>query len=127
MGEMEEHFNSMIDVATALQERGHEVYIITNGLDAIRQKSKDHAEKLGVNMVYTNYEMTIEDKSRKLKGLEDPGSTFLSEWHPYVLDEVKKLGPDVIVSDSSSCFGCTEDLGIPVIINAPTPFCYMEQ
>ena len=52
------HFLPMENVASALKEAGHEVYIITNGSDAMKKKTGNFESKYGIQMIYTECGLT---------------------------------------------------------------------
>ena len=42
------HLMPMENVATALKDAGHDVYIITNGIELIKKKTADFEKKYGI-------------------------------------------------------------------------------
>ena len=80
------HMQPMLHCATALREKGHEVYIITNGSDNMRAKTPAMAAKIGAKMEFTECGL---DYDRDLlrhptHSGEFPLDTFLRKWHPHV-------------------------------------------
>ena len=89
------------------------------------------AEKHGIIMDYTNCGLDIDiDGMRqpKKKG-EMPLDTFMMEWHPFVEEMLKKLQPDVVLSDYFSCPGTinANRMKLPLVINVPTSLAYFER
>lgn len=119
------HFMPIMNCATALKDAGHDVYIITNGNDFIKEKTKGYEEKYGFTMVYTNCGLTNEDamKDPPNKCDGDPINIFLETWRPYVKESMKLVAPDIVVSDFFSVPGvyAAQELDIPVVINVPGP------
>lgn len=110
--------------ATALKDAGHDVYIITNGNDYIKEKTKGFEEKYGITMVYTACGLTNEDAVRDPRGMcENPINTYMETWLPYMRETMKQVAPDIVVNDFFSVPGIitAKELGIPVVINVPGP------
>lgn len=71
------HFMPLSNCATALREAGHDVYIVTNGNDFIKEKTKGFGEKYGITMVYTDCGLVNDDAFRKPKSkCEYPINTY---------------------------------------------------
>lgn len=122
------HLNPIVNCATALQEQGHELHIITNGNDRIKEKTATYKDQYSIEMHYTDCGLASEDLLKVPEGMEDPTEAYLKKWDPYVYDLVAKLKPDLVLSDFFSCCGtkAAMKLGIPAVINLPGPTKYLE-
>lgn len=116
------HFIPIQNCATSLKEAGHDVYMITNGNDYIKEKTKGFEDKYGIQMAFTDCGLTNEDALREPKGkCEDPINTYMVTWLPHLRKTMKEVAPDIIVCDFTSSAGIIvgDEMNIPVVINVP--------
>ena len=68
-------------------------------------------------------------KPEKMKDMTKPENEFYKVWNPMIKEEIKKINPDVVVSDFVSRAGtlAADDLGIPCLINCPALVDFLDQ
>ena len=97
------HFIPLTHCATALKQRGHDVYVITNGEENIRKKAPGLLP--GIPIIHTECGLEVQDIIRKPKGCEAPLDTWMVKWHPFVEEKIKELRPDIVVNDWMNAAG----------------------
>ena len=84
IGEMG-HFVQIVKCATALAERGHDVHIVTNGHEYIREKAKKFVSSC-ITVHHTDDGLKFDALLRKPDGCEDPTNTYMQTWYPFCLE-----------------------------------------
>lgn len=107
------HFIPIANLAESLQERGHEVTIITNSLN--RDKTEKLITKSGCKPYITEDDIKAEDL------LPKKGYGALHKWLPFMREAFKSIQPDIVILDilSTAAFVVADELAIPVVINLP--------
>ena len=100
-------FMPTFNCAAALREKGHEVYIITNGSEGMRRRATPMAESIGAKMAYTNCGLDVDKDLLKQpeSRFKHPLDPFLKAWHPHVLEQIESIRPDVMLCDQRSACG----------------------
>jgi len=116
------HVVPISNLAKELQDRGHDVHIIISSYNG-----ENIAKMLRENSKIENVIVTDDKISKSDMRMDEPIDRYgqylkgWSKWKGILKEELRRLDPDLVVSDFYSVSGqfAADELNIPCIINIP--------